>query len=285
MARRDHAWTRATFDGLKAIAATWQGEWLQVTDTAADRVDDCPSQALGGEFPGWNSVRAARQIGLAAAQTKIADPRLAVREAMRSLLGEADETRTMQRVQDWLVTLSHPARLDVADEALRWLVAWRSICPDAPESSFLYGGALRCTVTDNVSLRINIDLCYREPGSVDHTALVSLGGPPDHERDRAAAARVALVMWLRSTSVATVLVAHPAARSIDAFDVDLELVSLGAEQFRSAMRVVTRQASGVEEAPAIAGPQCRWCDKRSDCAVGRSYLEAQPRLVGGLPLG
>ena len=80
------------------------------------------------------------------------------------------------------------------------------------------------------------------------------------------------------------VVTHPAARAAERFDVDLELVSLGASQFRAAVRVLGRQTAGLEEAPALAGPQCRWCDKRSSCAPGREYLASQPHVAGGLPL-
>ena len=284
MPARDHAWTKALLDELQGIAVVWQGEWFQITDTAIDRVDDCPAQAVGGEFPGWNSVRASRQVGLAAAQSGRNDARDAVRDGMKDLLHGADPEREFLRVQDWLATLTPTARLDVADEALRWLVAWRSIAPAVSAECFVTSGYVRCSITEHVALRINVDLLLREPGSADRTAFVSIGGPPDRERDEAAAARVAVAMWLRRQSIGAVVVAHPTSRSTQRFEITRELVEFGATQFRSALRTLTRHRAGLEQAPPVAGPQCHWCELRSECVEGRVYLAANPHTPGGLPI-
>jgi len=284
MPRRDGDWVKTTLATMKPLAERFPDGWTSIGDTAADRVGMCPAQAAGNNWPGWSSVLAARQVGLAAVRTGVLDARDAVRAAVQSLLQDSDPDREFQRVQDWIAGLPRIARLDVADEALRWLVAWRSIGPHVSGPSVVDRGAVQARITKEVTLRASADLLIRPAGAVDSTVYVSLGTLAAPDADRNVAGRLAAVLWLGGTSVDTVVVLHPKSREVHSVDVDVPLVSAGAQQYLTALRVKVNQALGVEQAPRLTGPQCRWCDLRADCAEGQAYLESHPRVSGGLPV-
>ena len=284
MPRRDGDWVKATLAAMKPLAERFPDGWTSISDTAADRVGVCPAQAAGNDWPGWSSVLAARQVGLAAVRTGVLDARDAVRAAVQALLQDSDADREFQRVQDWIAGLPRIARLDVADEALRWLVAWRSIGPHVSGPSVVDRGAVQARITKEVTLRASADLLVRPTGAVDSTVYVSLGTVAAPDADRDVAARLAAVLWLGGTSVDTVVVLHPKSREVQSVEVDVPLVSAGAQQYLSALRVMVNQALGVEQAPHLSGPQCRWCDLRADCTEGQAYLASHPRVSGGLPV-
>lgn len=286
MPRRDQAWVSATMEELKSAAASLAADWYSVTDTTASRMDDCPAHALGGPFPGWSSVFAARQVALAAIRTGVLDARDAIRAAFDELLSDAEPGKvTFQRVQDWLVDLSKIARLDVADEALRWLVAWRSIGPVVTSGNdMVERGAVQHRVTKHVTLRASADVLTRTPQSTDYTVYVSTGAPASEVDDLGIAARVSTILWLAGRSVDTAVVLHPKSREVRRFDVTRSLVELGAAQYVAAVRTVARKASGTEEPAHLPGPQCRWCDLRAHCAEGQHYLATNPEVSGGLPI-
>jgi hypothetical protein len=249
MTKRDQGWVAATLAVMKPLAERYPDGWTTINDMAAERVSDCPSRAAANSWPGWSSVLAARQVGLAALATGILDARDAVRAAITDLLADGDPDRDFQRAQDWIASLSKTARLDVADEALRWLVAWRSVGPEVSERD-----------------------------------LVERGAVPNDEDDRGIAARVSAVLWLQGQSVGTAVVLHPKSRQSRTFDVDTELVTIGADHYLAALRVVVNQALGIEQAARVSGPNCRWCDLLEDCPTGQHYLATTPQMSGGLPI-
>ena len=167
MTRRDQDWVAATLGIMKPLAERFPDGWTTINDMAADRVSHCPSRAAANTWPGWSSVLAARQVGLAALSTGINDARDAVRAALRDLLADGDADRDFQRAQDWICTLSRTARLDVADEALRWLVAWRSIGPEVSERDLVERGAVQTRLTTKLSLRASADALVRRPRELD----------------------------------------------------------------------------------------------------------------------
>ena len=190
MPRRDGDWVKTTLATMKPLAERFPDGWTSIGDTAADRVGMCPAQAAGNNWPGWSSVLAARQVGLAAVRTGVLDARDAVRAAVQSLLQDSDADREFQRVQDWIAGLPRIARLDVADEALRWLVAWRSIGPHVSGPSVVDRGSVQARITKEVTLRASADLLVRPAGAVDSTVYVSLGTVAAPDADRNVAARV-----------------------------------------------------------------------------------------------
>ena len=284
MATRDAAWSATTLAAMKLLGDQWHGEWIQVNDTDAAQVEHCPAQSVDASWPGWSSPLAARQVGLAALRTGIVDPRAAVREAIGELVRIGDADRERQRVQDWVASLTRAARLDVADEAVRWLVAWRSVNPVPQESWVVDGGSTRISVGPNVSVRAAIDLLVKEAGSGDYVAHVSVSGSPGTADDEETAARLAAVLWLAGRSVARVVVTHPASRTTRELRVDRDLVARGADQLMSALRARIDALNGRDVPPEIPGKQCRWCDRLARCETGQQFLADHPGFRGGLPV-
>jgi hypothetical protein len=284
MTARDAAWSATTLAAMKLLGDQWHGEWIQVSDTDADQVEHCPAQSVDSTWPGWSSPLAARQVGLAALRTGIVDPRAAVREALGELVRIGDADRERQRVQDWIASLSRAARLDVADEAVRWLVAWRSINPVPQESWVVEGGSVRLSVGPNVSVRAAIDLLVKQTGSGEYVAVVSVSGSPGADDDRETAARLAAVLWLAGRSVSKVMVTHPTSRTTSEILVNLELVALGADQLMSALRARIDTLNGRDIAPELPGKHCRWCDRLPRCETGQQFLADHPEFRGGLPV-
>jgi len=285
MPRRDQEWASATMSALKSAAASLNSDWYSVSDATAGRLDDCPAHALGAGFPGWSSVLAARQVALVAVSTGVLDARDAVRAAFDVLLSDSDAHRTeFVRVQDWIAGLPRIARLDVADEALRWLVAWRAIGPGDAGADVVERGAVQHRINKHLTLRASADVLTRTPGSTDYTVYVSTGAPAGDLDDLGIAARVSALLWLAGRSVDTAVVLHPKSHEVRRFDVDRALVDVGAAQYIEAVRTVARKASGVEEPAHVPGPACRWCDLRAECTAGQHYLATNPEVSGGLPV-
>lgn len=284
MTARDRNWSSTTLAALKLLGDQWHGEWIQVNDFDIDRIDQCPAQSVYGSWPGWSSPLAARQVALAALRTGIADAREAVRTAVRELVRIGEPDRERQRTQDWVASLSRPARLDVADEAVRWLVAWRSVNPEPEESWVVDGGSVKVSVGPNVSVRAAVDLLVKEPGTGDYVAYVSVSGTPGSDDDLETAARLAAVLWLGGRSVARVIVTHPATRMVNETAVDVDLVSRGADQIMSALRARIDALNGRDIPPELPGAHCRWCDRRALCDTGQQFLADHPEFRGGLPV-
>ena len=284
MTKRDQDWVTATLAVMKPLAERFPDGWTTINDMVAERVSQCPSRAAANTWPGWSSVLAARQVGLAALATGILDARDAVRAAITDLLADGDPDRDFQRAQDWIASLSKTARLDIADEALRWLVAWRSIGPEVSERDLVERGAVQTRLNAKITLRASADALVRPPRGADSTVYVSTGAVPNDEDDLGIAARVAAVLWLQGHSVGTAVVLHPKSRQSRTFDVDTELVTIGADHYLAALRVVVNQALGIEQAARVSGPNCRWCDLLEDCPTGQHYLATTPQVSGGLPI-
>lgn len=285
MARRDQEWAKATLKTLQDAGAALTADWYSISDAMAGRMDGCPANAMGAGFPGWSSVLAARQVALVAIGTGLLDARDAVRRAFDALLSDSDAHRTeFVRVQDWIAGLGKFARLDVADEALRWLVAWRSIGPQGLENDVVDRGAVQCRINKHLTLRASADVLSRPANSTDSTVYISTGAPASDSGDLGIAARVSAVLWLAGISADTAVVLHPKSREVRRFNVDRELVNLGAAQFIDAVRTLSRKASGVEEPAHLPGPACRWCDLRPECVEGQHFLASNPEVSGGLPV-
>ncbi|MEY4373529.1 MAG: hypothetical protein RL219_2298 [Actinomycetota bacterium] len=282
MTARDQAWTASTLASLKQLADRWHGEWIQVSDTDASRVEQCPARSVDGSWPGWSSMLSARQVGLTAARTGIADAREAVREAVKELVASGEADRERQRVQDWVASLPRTARLDVADEAVRWLIAWRTVNPVPRESWVNPTGAARLSLGPNVSLRAAIDLLIKEPGSGDYTAYVSVSGAPGPNDDYDTAGRLAMVLWLIGTSVSTVMVTHPASRLVTEVPVTVDLVARAAEQFCAALHARITTLDGTDVVPELPDRNCRWCDRLERCDSGQQFLADHPEFRGGI---
>jgi hypothetical protein len=237
----------------------------------------CPASSLPTPFS-WSAASATRRLGVGAL-SGMARRRADAQESARQAV--ADEVDAHTRLGAWLQGLGPAALASVEAHAASFAArAWVAVPWTAlgasPRAVWFKNQPLRVRPVpslDGVVLEGRADATVRTggPGTTDRVVLRLSAPDPRAQRLDALVSALSGCPPLRCVSV------DPASGEISVLDVDAEVLGQAIGEVRAGLEVMGAAGRTQER----AGPHCRWCARRRQCASATTAWRLVPFPVPG----
>lgn len=278
----DLARIRVSFrERLRAIAADLPPDSIRVNRAAGPKALACPASSES-DFE-WKAMFASRSLGLPVVAQIRERPNLGATTGVRARI--EDEIARQSNLGKWLEGLDAAGRSAVLASAVTWV---GKVCVAVPWASFesvrfpaqqAWHRPLGYNTSVVLNGRYDAAVEFRKPKAAERV-IISIGRHSS-ESERVDLLAVCLEgngrIPLRSVTVDT------ATGATTVTSVTTEFLEIAVDDVERIATLLAPKGRG-EHLVTVPGPQCWWCDHRSECTTGLSWMASQPRRRGGIPL-